>query len=242
LSEPGAPDRSRRHDTVYQGPVVVTALEIGGRVIRMVRPGDPDRLLDDPAVRDSNRRDDYMPYWAYLWPGAYLLAEVVMREPWPDLGSDAGPFDFDALEIGCGLGLAGLAALTRGRTVLFTDYDQAPLDYVARSAAENGFDPARLTLRRLDWRDLPGGQFPVVLGSDVIYEPPLVPLVANLLAKLLPPGGLGLIATPYRAAAAAFPRAVTALGLSCRTDLTHAKLDDGRLFEGLVYRVTRVEP
>ena len=55
-----------------------------------------------------------------------------MREPWPDLGPGTGPFDFDVLEIGCGLGLAGLAALTRGRTVLFTDYDQAPLDYVAR--------------------------------------------------------------------------------------------------------------
>ena len=70
----------------------MTALEIGGRAIRVVRPGDPDRLLDDPAVLDWNRRDDYMPYWAYLWPGAYLLAEVVMREPWPDLGPGTGPF------------------------------------------------------------------------------------------------------------------------------------------------------
>ena len=86
-----SPDRSRRHDTAYQGPVVVTTLEIGGRAIRVVRPGDPDRLLDDPAVLDWNRRDDYMPYWAYLWPGAYLLAEVVMREPWPDLGPGTGP-------------------------------------------------------------------------------------------------------------------------------------------------------
>ena len=219
----------------------MTHVQIGGRTISVVRPGDPDRLLDDPVVVDWNRRDDYMPYWAYLWPAAYLLAEVVMREPWPDIGSGAGRFEFEAVEIGCGLGLGGLAALTRGRTVLFTDYDRAPLEYVARSAAENGFDPNRFAVRRLDWRDQPDAQFPVVLGADVIYEPPLVPLVANLLAKLLPPGGLGLIATPYRVAAESFPRAATAVGLSCRTELTQARLDDGRWFEGTVYRVTRPE-
>ena len=66
-------------ETAYQGPVVVTSVEIGGRAIRIVRPADPDQLLDDPAVLEWNRRDDYMPYWAYLWPGAYLLAESLQK-------------------------------------------------------------------------------------------------------------------------------------------------------------------
>ncbi len=140
------------------------------------------------------------------------------------------PFRFDALEIGCGLGLAGLAALARGRSVLFTDYDQAPLDFVARSAAENAFDPTRFALRRLDWRDLPDEQFPVILGADVIYEAPLVPLVANLLASCLHRAALGLIATPYRVAAEAFPAAVTAAGLpavlsACRASSGRWSLD-----------------
>ncbi len=224
-------------ETAYQGPVVVTGLEIGGRVISVVRPGDPDRLLDDPAVLDWNRRDDYMPYWAYLWPGAYLLADAVLREPWPDGAGMVGPFD--ALEIGCGLGLAGLAALSQGRTVLFTDYDAAPLDFVARSAAMNGFDPTRFAARRLDWRHLSDDKYPVILGADVIYEAVLVPLVANLLAQLLAPGGVGLIATPYRVAAEAFPAAVAAHGLACDRRVAQAKVDDNRVLEGTVYRVTR---
>jgi predicted nicotinamide N-methyase len=225
-------------ETVYQGPVVVTGVEIGGRAIRIVRPADPDRLLDDPAVLDWNRRDDYMPYWAYLWPGAYLLAETVMREPWPAKKVSGTFLRPDTLEIGCGLGLAGLAALACGRTVLFTDYDHAPLDFVARSVAENAFDPARFAVRRLDWRDLPHEQFPVILGADVIYERPLVPLVANLLAKLLAPGGLGLIATPYRVAAEAFPSAVTAAGLACEAEPVQSSQGTGRSIEGTVYRVT----
>jgi predicted nicotinamide N-methyase len=239
LKEFDGPEVRNPGETAYQGPVTVSVVQVGGAAIRIVRPADPDRLLDDPAVLDWNRRDDYMPYWAYLWPGAYLLAEAVAREPWPLGRASAGRME--ALEIGCGLGLAGLATLARGRRVLFTDYDQAPLDFVARSAAENGFDPTHFALRRLDWRDLPGEQFPLILGADVIYEAPLVPLVANLLAKLLAPGGLGLIATPYRVAAEAFPGAISTVGLTCRAEVSQSRFDDGRLIQGTVYRVTRDE-
>src|SRR5271165_5058969 len=107
--------------TEYRGPVVVSKLNLSGRTIHLVHPTDPDRLLDDPLVRDWNRYDDYMPYWAYLWPGAYLLAEAVAREPWPQ--ADRAAVRPQALEIGCGLGLAGLVAVARGIVVQFTDYD-----------------------------------------------------------------------------------------------------------------------
>ena len=86
-------------ETKYRGPSTVTTIHVGSTAIRLVRPAEPDRLLDDGEVHDLNRRDDYMPYWAYLWPGAFLLAELVARGRW------AGE---PALEIGCGLGLAGL--------------------------------------------------------------------------------------------------------------------------------------
>ncbi len=137
--------------TGYSGPVVVTAFRFGTHDIRMVQPADPDRLLDDPGVRDWNRRDDYMPYWAYLWPAAYLLAEAVAREEWP---AGPGGAPIEVLEIGCGLGLAGLVAMARGLRVQFSDYDRAPLEFVARSAAENGFDESRYRTRLLDWREL----------------------------------------------------------------------------------------
>jgi len=220
--------------TEYSGPVMVTTHELGGQTIRLVRPTDPDRLLDDPEVIAWNRRDDYMPYWAYVWPGAYLLAEAVIREPWPVV---EGAGTLEALEIGCGLGLAGLVALAVGLRVQFTDYDQASLEFVARGVAANGFDPARCVLRRLDWRNLPDEQFPIILGSDVIYETRLVPLVANLLSKLLAPGGLGLIATPYRLSAEGFPAALALLGLTCRAEPATAHYEDGETVRGTVYRV-----
>lgn len=219
--------------TKYRGPVALASFRFGTGEIRVVRPADPDRLLDEPGVLDWNRRDDYMPYWAYLWPGAYLLAEAVAREDWPEGRGD------EALEIGCGLGLAGLLAISRGLRVQFSDYDRTPLEFVARSAAENGFDAGRYQTRLLDWRNLPDERFPVILGADVTYEKRLVPLVANVLAAMLAPGGLGLISSPYRVADEGFRDAVESLGLTCQAGSATATAEDGRALRGTIYRITR---
>ncbi len=190
-------------ESPYDGPCKVVDVPIGDHGVKVVVPADPDRLLDDPRVLDWNRRDDYMPYWAYLWPGAFLLANAVAAEPWE--GSPSGA----VLEIGCGLGLAGLVALHAGiPRVHFTDYDATPLRFVAWSASENGFAPDRYETTTLDWRHLPDATFPVILGADVLYERPLVPLVANLLDRLLAPDGLALLAGPYRVASEDFAGAL----------------------------------
>ncbi|MGC8641767.1 MAG: class I SAM-dependent methyltransferase [Isosphaeraceae bacterium] len=222
-------------ETEYQGPVVISRLEFAGRPVCVVRPGEPDRLLDDPLVRDWNQRDDYMPYWAYLWPGALLLAEVVAREPWPT--GKGGTQPLQVLEIGCGVGLAGLVALSRGMHVCFSDYDQAPLRFVERSARENGFDRSRFSTRLLDWREPPDETYPVILGSDVLYERRLVPLVAELLARMLAPGGLGLVSCPGRSSAAGFADALASRGLTCRTQAVEARSEDAQWINGQLYRV-----
>jgi predicted nicotinamide N-methyase len=221
----------------YTGPVAETAIAVAGHTIKLIRPAAPDQLLDDPEVARRNRHDDYMPYWAYLWPAAYLLGDLVAREPWPALNAKQG--SGEVLEIGCGLGLPGLVALAQSLCVRFTDYDQTPLDFVERSAALNGFDRTRFSTQRLDWRELPDEQFAVILGADVIYESRLVPLVAGLLVRLLAPDGLALIASPHRVAARAFPDALKAVGLSFRVDSATARSEDGQLIEGVIYRVTR---
>ncbi len=217
--------------------MVVTTLEFGGSAVKVVRPADPDRLLDDPVVRDWNQTDDYMPYWAYLWPGARLLAEVVSREPWPRCGPGQEPPC--ALEIGCGVGLAGLVALGRGLRVHFTDYDLAPLRFVERSVRENGFDPTLCTTGLLDWREPPDLSFPIILGSDVLYEWRLVPLVAELLDVMLEPGGQGLIACPGRSSAESFPDAVRSRGLSCHAEPVASAAVDHPFVSGVIYRIRR---
>ena len=209
----------------------VGTIVVAGRAIRLVRPADPDRLLDDPKVHERNRVDDYMPYWAYLWPGAYLLAEAIAAHEWTP--------GVQALEIGCGLGLAGLVGLSMGLRVHFTDYDDAALDAVARSAGANGFDPSRYSVGRLDWRDLPARRYPLIFGADVLYERKLVPLVADVLAAALEPGGFALLADPYRAAAEDLPCRLDALGLTSELRAVSANTAELGPIRGTIRRIWR---
>jgi predicted nicotinamide N-methyase len=190
-------------------------------------------MLDDPSVHAWNREDDYMPYWAYLWPGANMLAEAVAR-CW---GGGGEVRDLEVLELGCGLGLGGLAAMDLGFRVCFSDYDPAALAFVGRSVRENGLDPGRCSTLVLDWREPPARRFHRIIGADLLYERRLVPLVADVLARMLAPGGEALLATPYRASAEAFPEAAAEVGLSCRAEAVATTTEAGATQPGTIYRV-----
>jgi len=95
--------------TAYAGPVITSGHVVGGRRFALVAPGDPDRLLDDPRVLAWNHRDDYMPYWAYSCRVRSCSPRRWRRRHW-EPGTPA-------LEIGCGLGLAGPGGLGRGLRV-----------------------------------------------------------------------------------------------------------------------------
>ena len=161
---------------------------VAGRTFRLTRPREPDRLLDLPAVRDANRRDDYMPYWGYLWPAGRLLAEAVLTRPLP-------PGD-GVIDLGCGVGLVGLAALAAGRRVTFSDYDNTSLMLAAHNARQNGFEAFETWL--LDWRDPADRRFPFVLGGDLLYEARSHAPILELLDSLLEPTGVAWLADPGR--------------------------------------------
>ena len=134
-----------------------------------------EMLLVDQQPLGRTPRANLLTYTHALDPLRKMLAstpEAVARAAWP-----AG---LEGLEIGCGLGLAGLAALVAGvERVTFSDYDTASFDFVARNLELNQIDPARARFEMIDWRDLPDARFPLVLGADVMYERRLVPLVAD---------------------------------------------------------------
>jgi len=213
----------------YHGPISESVVQAGGRSIRLVRPGDPDRLLEHPEVAAWNLADDYMPYWAYLWPGSFLLGDAIVAGRWPERTR--------TLELGCGLGLPGLVALSEGLWVEFTDYDRTPLAFVERSAASNGFDPLRYSASLLDWRQPTEGRFALILGADITYERRLVPLVASVIAAKLEPGGVALITDPNRVASQGFGEALRSVGLMF--EVTQAEADCGEMgmVQGTIYRI-----
>src|SRR5262249_21314677 len=135
--------RHRRAPGVIVGKSVTSLPEIpggwaerdfalAGPTLRVTLPASPDAFLDDPDVLAANRRDDYMPYWSYLWPTALETAVAVLNHEWQPGTA--------ALEIGAGIALTGLAALASGLRVVFSDYDRQAIDLALYNARANQLD------------------------------------------------------------------------------------------------------
>jgi predicted nicotinamide N-methyase len=207
---------------------------LDGRTFLIDRPTDSDRLFDHPAVRVAYAADDYVPYWADLWPAARMLSKAVLREPWPVTAGE----QLHALEIACGLGLPGIVALACGLRVTFTDIDELALSFAAANARLNkltNFDTAAIDLRSPP----PGLCFDVILGADLLYEDRLVAPVAAFLAATLTPTGVALLADPDRVAAKAFGHECRLAGLTVERAFARAGEPGGERTKGTVYRIRR---
>ncbi len=210
------------------GPTIREQVLIDGRAFVISRPDETHRLLDHPFVHAAFQADEYMPYWADLWPAARMLAKVIVRETWPP--------GLEALEIGCGLGLPGIAALSMGLRVTFSDYDATALRFAADNARANGFEEFQVL--QMDWRAPPDLQVPLILASDLIYElRNVVPLVA-LLKQVLAPDGLCLLTDQDRIPSSHLREALTADGLQFTTQSIRAGEPGGRRVKGTLYRIT----
>jgi predicted nicotinamide N-methyase len=193
-----------------------------------LRPAEPDLLLDNPAVMRAFEHDEYMPYWADLWPAARMLSKVILRESWP--------VGLETLELGCGLGLPGVAALSKGLRVTFSDYDPTALDFAAHNARLNGFSDFKLL--RLDWRDPPDLQYPLILGSDLFYEERNVIPVVKLLRRMLTVDGLCLISDQDRKPAPFLRSMLQEQGFSFTTEFARAG-QPGLRVKGTIYRICK---
>lgn len=167
--------------------VVESTVEVAGRSIRIEHPPRADELIDERAFE----QEEFLPYWAELWPSALALARVVSETPLEGKR---------VIELGCGLALPSIVAALGGADVLATDWSPDALVFAARNAQLNG---AALEVARLAWAkpELPDGRFDLVLAADVLYERRNV---AELLALLPRLGDEVLLADPGRPALAAF--------------------------------------
>jgi predicted nicotinamide N-methyase len=212
------------------GPLVYEKVIIEDRTFVIGRPEHSDRLLDHPAVLTAFEADEYMPYWADLWPAARMLAKVILQETWPP--------GTEVLEVGCGLGLPGIVALSRGLKVTFSDYDACALRFAADNARLNSYHDFRLL--QLDWRNPPDDlRMPLILASDLIYELRNVPPLVEFVKKVLTPGGTCLLTDQDRIPSHALRETLETAGLSYATQVLRAGEPGGRRLKGTLYRITR---
>jgi predicted nicotinamide N-methyase len=160
--------------------------------LRVLRPPDADALITEEAFD----HEEFLPYWASLWPSAVALAREL---------SSRHLRGARTLELGCGLGLPSIAAAQAGGRVTASDWSPEAVAATRENAALNGVslealvcawaDPAPL-VERGPWR--------LLLASDVLYEPRNGEQLLGLLPHLLGERTELLLADPDRPPSAGF--------------------------------------
>src|SRR5687768_7816263 len=89
--------------------LVDETVRLGARELSVLHPPDAEALLSEEAFE----REEFLPYWAELWPSGVALAREVAGRPLAGVR---------VLELGCGLGMPSLAAALGGAHVLATDW------------------------------------------------------------------------------------------------------------------------
>jgi predicted nicotinamide N-methyase len=154
-----------------------------GLQLEILRPPSAEELIDDAAFDE----EEFLPYWAELWPSGLALARHVAVLELEGLR---------VLELGCGLGLPSLAATLRGGEVLATDWAEDAIELLRQNAERNG---VFLRVARVRWSEpeplLRAAPWDLVLGADLLYEARNAEQLAELLPQL---GGEVLLAEPGR--------------------------------------------
>jgi len=168
-------------------------LLVAGIPFMMTGVRDTNVLLQriDPA---AFAREERLPFWAEIWASSLELSRWVLQG-----AVEAGT---RVLELGCGVGLTGIAAARAGARVTMTDYEPDALSFAWLNAAENlGLARAdeRVRCAAFDWRrPYRGRRVPLVLGSDIMYDRALFEPLLQRLHECLTPEGRAVLADPDR--------------------------------------------
>ncbi len=167
-------------------------IHAAGGALSIVAPKSAKAVLQDRNLGQRWQADDQSPYWADIWPASVGLARHLLRGP-----SLAG---CRVTDLGCGIGVAGSAAVRQGATVLFADLETDALQFARFNARQNGAE--RIHLLNFDWdlEDLPAG-CDLLLLADVAYHASSHPALLRQIDRVVQAGGRALCADPFRASA-----------------------------------------
>jgi predicted nicotinamide N-methyase len=172
--------------------LVEEIVTLPGGEMGVLRPRDSEDLLVDEAFE----HEEFLPYWAELWPSGVALARELAGRSLRGART---------LELGCGLGLPSLAAARAGGRVMATDWSPAAIDLLVRNAERLSVSLETLVC---DWSRpdplVARAPWDLVLASDVLYERRNGAALLPLLPRLVGARGEIMIADPRRQAADEF--------------------------------------
>ncbi|HMK36753.1 MAG TPA: methyltransferase domain-containing protein [Desulfomonilaceae bacterium] len=146
------------------------------------------------------------------------------------------------IELGCGLGLAGITAGLSGADVLFTDYVPSALDFSRKNAILNGLSDSHTRFHILDWEDSGElGTFDMILGSEILYDYFFHGSLVSIIRRCLAPDGVVLLADRKRLCVSRFMGRLASAGFSCWETVSTVTLSGFPCQEITVFSLSRLQ-
>ena len=167
----------RTYDTV------TTPVTINGQTLKLFTPASIDRFINPDDMMDN------FPLWAKIWEASGVLASYLTGLPPNPMKT--------MLEIGCGLGMVGIAAARAGHRITMTELNPDALNFARANALAN--DCPQIAIERLDW-NAPhlDGRFDTIVGSETVYKTEDIDGLEAMFDRYLNPGGTIILAEGIR--------------------------------------------
>jgi predicted nicotinamide N-methyase len=174
--------------------VEAVPLKIGDKTLRILQLKDFEGHIEE-LIESKGAGIKDLPYWAKIWDASFLLALYLGKRP-VALGQQI-------LEIGAGMGIAGIYAALCGHRVTITDIHEDALLFARANTLLNGIP--HTPVMKLDWANaVVDSPYDVIIGSEVVYERENYPVLVRFLLKALAPDGIIFLAKNARLNTPAF--------------------------------------
>lgn len=163
--------------------VELTKFSIVNQTLEVYVPSNIDRFINQDDVFEG------FPLWSKIWEATAVLAFQLSQLPIDPTKK--------FLEIGAGMGVAGIFASKLGHNVTITEYNRDAINFARANALQNKIDD--VDIQFLDWSN-PGvmGQFDYIIGSEVIFKQEDIMSIHFLFQRYLKPGGKVILAEGMR--------------------------------------------
>lgn len=169
-------------------PAATERLNIGPFTLS-VRAATNFEAIVDTMFNTNAFSEGFCPYGAALWPAAVGLGHALCARPELVRGKRV-------LELGAGVGLGSLVAKKLGADVTASDMHPDMATLCRFNAEKNGVEVPYVSF---DWADESYPErYDTLIGSDLLYDPKLTPLVLAVTKRLLKPGGRAIYSDPQR--------------------------------------------
>lgn len=139
-----------------------------------------------------------------VWPAAHVLANTVSKMVLEGKR---------ILEIGCGIALSSIVLQKMGANITASDYHPLANEFLKKNAQANNLPPLKYLSGNWEENEMLG-EFDLIIGSDILYEPIHPKIVSEFIQRHSGVGTQVIVVDPNRSNRSAFTKRMIDLGFN----------------------------